>query len=222
MSKEYENVFRRRELHDMFVSGEVKPLDDLYLVEDTALTVQELTKQLDFYKEYKKRKSQDINDEVKVITNKIEFFKAVIRSTLKSNNQKSVKFPGTCIVSSRNSKARWKINDEEEFIAVLQEAKKAGEDVDDVLEKVVQFNVRKREADKLLNIWEQNGKLDDFLSKAKKGVKDIVLKEPPKTTIALKFLEEDEEEEDVMDASVPVKAGGALVVEDYDTLGETE
>lgn len=220
---EYENVFRRKELHDMHAAGEVGPLDDLYLLEDVALTIQELEKKKDFYKGYKKKKSQDISDEIKVIDNKVQFYKSVMVSTLESNKEKSVKFPGSCSISARNQKAKWVVNDEEEFIAVLQVAQKAGEDVDDVLEKVTQYNVRKREASKLLDIWEKSGKLDDFLKKAKKGSGDIVQKDPKKTTVSIKFLEEVEEDVDdsVNDVSVPVKAGkksDSYDSEDYDGI----
>lgn len=216
---EYEDVFRRKELNDMFVDGEIRPLDDLYMVEDTALKVGELTKKLNFYKDYKKKKMQDIMDEMKVIQNKIEFFKSIIVSTLKKNKEKSVKFPGSCSVSSRNQKAKWKITDEEEFITILQEAQKEGEDIDNVLEKVTQYNVVKREADKLLDIWEQSGKLKTFLKKAR-GEKEVVIKSPPTTTVALKFIEEEEEEnvEDIMNIPIPVKKGTSTDVENYDTL----
>lgn len=215
---EYESVFRRKELHDMFAGGEVKPLDDLYLIEDTALTVQELTKKLEFYKGYKKKRVADIMDEMKVVQNKIEFFKDIIISTLKKNKEKSVKFPGSCTVSSRNQKAKWQIDDEEEFITVLQEAKKAGEEVDDVLEEVTQYNIRKLEAGKLLDIWEKSGKLDGFLAKAKKG-ETVVSKAPPKTTVAFKFVEQEEDdEEEVVDILIPVKGGSSKGDGDYDTL----
>jgi hypothetical protein len=216
---EYESVFRRKELHDMFSSGEVKPLDDLYLIEDTALTVQELTKRLDFYQDYKKKKMQDIVNEMKVIENKIDFFKNIIVSTLKHNKEKSIKFPGSCSVSSRDQKSRWQIDDEEEFIAVLQEAEKTGEDVDDVLDIVQQYNIRKREADKLLDAWEQNGKLVGFLKKAKDG-KAIVSKLPPKTTVALKFFDEDGDDSDnLMNESLPIKGEvSSKNTEDYDAL----
>ena len=218
---EYENVFRRKELHDMYSLGEIIPLDDLYLLEDVALTIKEIDKKIEFYKNYKKKKSQDISDAVKVLENKASFYKDLMVSTLKDHKEKSVKFPGSCAISARNQKATWKIQDEEEFIAVLQEAKKAGEDVDDVLEEVIQFNVRKREANKLLLTWEQSGKLDDFLKKAKKGSGDIVFKEPAKTTVSIKFLEEDEDSiEEVDDISIPVKesVSNSSDVEDFDTL----
>lgn len=201
---EYENVFRRKELHDIYVAGEVKPLDDLYLLEDVALTIKELEKKKDFYKDYKKKKSQDISDEVKVIDNKVQFYKSVMVSTLESNNEKSVKFPGSCNISARNQKAKWVVNDDEEFIAVLQAAQEAGEDVDDVLEKVTQYNIRKLEASKLLETWEQSGKLDDFLKKAKKGSGDIVQKNPKKTTVSIKYLDEVVEDVDDSEKDVTV------------------
>lgn len=203
---EYEDVFRRKELQDIFASGEVKPLDDLYLLEDVALTIKELDRKKDFYKGYKKKKSQDVSDAIKVIDNKVKFYKSIMVSTLESNNEKSVKFPGSCNISSRNQKSKWVVNDEEEFIVVLQEAQKAGEDVEDVLEKVVQYNIRKREASKLLEIWDQSGKLEGFFKKAKHG-SDIIIKEPAKKTVAIKFLEDVEEDVDnkAEEVSVPIK-----------------
>ncbi len=220
---EYENVFRRKELQDMYVLGEAKSLDDLYLLEDVALTVKDLDKKVVFYKDYKKKKVQDIKDAIKVIENKVAFYKSIMVSTLEQNGEKGVNFPGSCKISSRNQRAKWVVEDEEEFIAVLQAAQKSGEDVDDVLEKVVQYNIRKREASKLLEIWEQSGKLDGFLKKAKKGSGDIVKKEPKKTTVSIKFLEEEVEEsieDQVNDVSVPVKDEEPVSsdIEDYDTL----
>ena len=220
---EFENVFRRKELHDIYASGEVKPLDDIYLLEDVALIVKDLEEKKDFYKGYKKKRSQDISDEVKVIDNKIQFYKSVMVSTLESNKERSVKFPGSCNISSRNQKAKWVVNDDEEFIAVLQAAQKAGEDVDDVLEEVTQYNIRKREASKLLEIWESSGKLDDFLKKAKNGSGDIVKKEPKKTTVSIKYLDVEEDDTDDSDAdiAVPVKAGktsDSYDTQDYDGI----
>ena len=214
---DYENVFKRKELHDMFSLGEIVPLDDLYLLEDVALTVKELNKKIDFYKDYKKKKSQDVSDAIKVLENQISFYKDIMVSTLTDKKEKSVKFPGSCIISTRNQKSKWSIEDEEEFIAVLREAQKSGENVDDVLEKVTQYNVRKREADKLLSIWEQSGKLKDFLAKAKKGSGDIVIKDPAKISVSIKFLEEEDLEEEVDNISIPSKVGNNST-EDFDTL----
>ena len=79
---EYENVFRRKELNDMYAMGEVKPLDDLMLIEDVALTMGEISKQISFYKEYKNKKKKDVDDAIKVLQNKTEFYKSIIISTL--------------------------------------------------------------------------------------------------------------------------------------------
>ncbi len=218
---EYENIFRRKELHDMYAAGEVKSLDDIMLLEDVALTIREIDKEKDHYKAYKKKKSQDISDAIKVLDNKINFYKSIMVSTLKSKNEKGFKFPGSCNVSARNQKEKWVVQDEEEFIAVLKEAQKSGENVDDVLEKVVQFNVRKREASKLLAIWESSGKLEGFLKKARKGSGDIVTKEPSKITISIKFLDEELVEEVEEIKIVPKKADLEPVltnVEDYDSI----
>ena len=215
---EYESVFRRKELHDMYADGEVKSLDDMYLIEDTALTVQELNKKLEFYKGYKKKRAADIADEMKIIQNKVEFFKGIIIATLKQNKEKSVKFPGSCSISTRNQKPKWQVDDEEEFIAVLQAAQKAGEDVDDVLEVVTQYNVKKTPAAKLLAIWESSGKLEGFLKTAKEGA-DVISKTLAKTTVAISFVDKDEEDSEVEEMVIPVKAGGPQPkTDDYDTL----
>ena len=203
----------------MFSSGEIQALDDMYLIEDTALTVQELTKKLDFYKGYKKKRAQDITNEMKVIENKIDFFKGIIIATLKKNKEKSINFPGSCAVSTRNQKPKWQIDDEEEFINVLQEAEKAGEDIGDALEVVTQYNVKKTEAAKLLALWEKSGKLQDFLDKVKDG-KDVVSKTAPKTVVAFKFEDKEEEDSDIEEMIIPVKAGTSVPTTDgdYDTL----
>jgi len=221
---EYENVFRRKELNDMYSSGEVNSLDDMYLLEDTALTIKELNKQIEFYKDYKKKKTADINEAVKVIENKIKFWKKVMVATLSENGEKSVKFPGSCNISSRNQKEKWVVNDEEEFIAVLQAAQKSGEVVDDVLEKVIQYNVRKTEASKLLLAWESSGKLEGFLKKAKKGQEEVVAKDPKKTTVSIKFIEKPKEvdvEEAVNEVVIPkkeVEEEAVSTVADYDSI----
>jgi hypothetical protein len=217
---EYENVFRRKELNDMYAMGEVKPLDDLMLIEDVALTMGEISKQISFYKEYKNKKKKDVDDAIKVLQNKTEFYKSIIISTLSHNKEKSVKFPGSCAVSSRNVAAKWSINDDEEFIIVLQEAQKAGEDVDDVLEAVTQYNIKKKEANKLLMTWEKSGKLEGFLKKAKKGIGDVVVKNPSRPTIAIRYEEVEEDTKEVEEITIPMKKSDKDYdnLEDFDTL----
>jgi len=215
---EYEDVFRRKELHDMYTLGEARSLDELYLLEDVALTIKELNKKVDFYKDYKKKKKQDVDDAIKVLGNKVDFYKSIMVLTLQKNKEKSIKFPGSCSISSRNQKAKWEIKDEEEFIAVLKEAQKAGEKIDDVLEEVIQYKIKKTPANKMLFMWEQSGKLEGFLKKVKKEASDIVNKVGAKTSVSISFVEKEEEDEGIIDIEVPVKPIADTAEEDYDSI----
>ncbi len=197
----YEKVLQRQVLHDMLISGEVRPLEDVFLIEDTALKIQSLNKKIEFYKEYKKNRVQAINDEIKVVQNKIDFYTEVIIATLRENKEKSIDFPGSCSVRSRNQKPKWEIKDDEAFINILRTVQENGEPVDNILKEVVTYSIRKREADKLLDKWEGSGRI-------KEEIEDIVSKIPSKTTIALSFEEKDEDvKDDFEDLTIPVKKG---------------
>ncbi len=184
---EYEDIFRRKEISDMYATNEPFPLDDIYDIEGTALTINSLNRKLDFYKEYKKRKVEQINDEMKVVQNKINFLKAVIVATLKKFNEKSTNFPGSCEVISRKQKEKWVIKDEEEFIKIIEESVDLGDDVDGVIKTVTSKSIVKKEADKLLNSWEKNGKLEEIFEKIKDKDEYFVQKEPSRVSVTLKF-----------------------------------
>lgn len=190
---EYEDVFSRKEIADMYATNEPLPLDDLYELEGTALTIKELNKKIDFFKDYKKKKVEKINEEIKVTENKIEFLKAVIVATLKKFNEKSTRFPGTCDIVSRTQKANWVINDEEEFLRIIENAMESGENVDGVVETVIQKNIVKKEANKLLDSWEKSGKLEELLSDIEEDSEAFVVKKPAYLSVSLKF-EEDEDQ----------------------------
>jgi len=211
---DYESVFKKQELHEMYVSGEVVPLSDLYLIEDTALTVKDLNKKIDFYKDYKKKKAKDIDGEIKTLNNKVDFFKSIIMETLKTHKEKSIKFPGSCSVSSRNPAPKWVINDEDKLIEVLKEAEKNGEKIDDILQETIVYKVDKKKADKLMEVWEKNGKLDKILEDMDEP---FIVKEIPPTSVALSFVKDNEEEDDIVPVSVPKKS---KVVKDDNVLKE--
>ena len=213
---EYESIFKRKELHDMYDANDVNPFDDLYFVEDAALTIKQLNDKIAFYKTYKKKKIEDISNSIAVLENQANFFKGKIISTLVANKEKSIKFPGSCTASLRNQKASWKIQDEEEFIHVLKEAEKKGENIDNVLEEVKQFNIIKKEASKILDQWEDSGKFEDFMKKAKKGEQDVLVKNPSKIIVSLSFVKKEKVAEDIPD--VPVVSKKGTEVEDFDNL----
>lgn len=206
---EYENVFKKQELYEIYTSGEINPLDDLCMVEEVALELQNINKKISFYKEYRRKRIKDITDEVKVLENQVDFFRKIILSTLKKSKEKSVKFPGSCTVSSRNQAHKWVIADEDQFIKVLKNAKEEGENVDDVFEEVITYDIDGKEVKILLDTWEKSGKLDKVLAKNK----GIVEKIPAYKTCSIsypKVVEEDNDED--FDDTIPLKDG------DFDTI----
>lgn len=218
---EHEDLFKKEELREMYASGDVQPFEDLYMVEDAALQIKDIEERVDFYKAYKKKKINDVQNAIQVLSNQVSFFKQVILSTLKKFKQKSIKFPGSCSVQSRKQGHKWIINDSDEFIRLVREAKSRGESVAGVIEEVVQYNIVKKEADKLLDVWEQNGTLDDILKKTPKGAEPVISKEPEAMTVAFKFEEESQPEEDSDAAAVVVpmkKDGSPISDEDFDRL----
>lgn len=183
---EYEQIFHKQELYEMFVKGEVKPLDDLYGIEDLALSTQEIKKEIEWLKGYKSKKIEDISRKTQILQNKLEFFKKLILSTLQEYNEKSVDFPGSCKVTSRNQKAKWNIVDEEEFIGIIEKAEEDGEKVDGVVEEVKEYKVRKKPAEVLLDTWEKNGNFEKYFGSDGNG--DIcVSKDSPKKTVSFTY-----------------------------------
>lgn len=192
---EYENVFRRKEIFDMYSNNDPFPLDDIYDIEGTALTINDLNKKLDFYKEYKKRKVEQINNEIKVVQSKIDFLKEVIIATLKKFNEKSTNFPGSCEVSSRKQKEKWVIKNEEEFIKIIEKSIEDGEQVDGVIKSVTLKSVVKKEADKLLDSWEKSGKLEEIFKEIEDKDEYFIGKEPSRLSVTLKFEKDVETQE---------------------------
>jgi hypothetical protein len=211
----------KEKVMQVLLSGQIQPLDDLYQVEAAAAEIQELEKKQDFLVTYKKKKIEDIEKESSTIKYKIAFFKDVIVATLKSNNEKGIKFPGFCSVSTRNNAGKWVIEDEDEFITWVEEAEKQGEKVIGVVEKVEQKNIVKKEADKLLSAWQQNGKLEELLKKNPQGTSSpVVRRELPKTSASITFVEEEKEaaievSPEVSGIKITKKTDSATV---YDTI----
>lgn len=202
----------KKDLAVMFQTGEAKPLGDLYDLEATSLIIQSLNRKVDFYKEYKKKKTDEINDEIKKVSDKLEFLKKVVISTLASRKEKSIKFPGTCNITTRKQQHKWVIKDEEEFIKIIEEVGKPGKDgtpgenVEGVVQEVIEHHIDKKEADKLFDAWEKNGKFEELVEKL--HLDDFVEKEPPKLSVSFTFeeKEDDDEQDQEQDIDVPQKA----------------
>ncbi len=180
-----------------FQEQEIQPLDDLYGIEDIALKSQKINKRIEFLKEYKKRKKLAIDKEIEILENKIEFFKKVVIETFKKEEEKSVDFHGSCSIVSRNQKTNWKITDDDEFIKIIRDAEEEGEKINKAIKEVNEYKIMKKEANKLLDIWEQNGNLEKYfdIEKENKASKVCIEKEPAKTNISFSYPEEENEDE---------------------------
>lgn len=214
---DYEQIFHKQELYDMFSKGEVNPLDDLYGIEDLALTTREIENKIEFYKGLKRKKTKDINDAINVLENKLSFFKKVVLVTLEDNNEKSVDFPGSCRASSRRIAANWNITDEEEFIKIMEKAEEDGEKIDGVVEEVKESVIKKKFAKKLLDTWVKNGNFEKYIDAGESA--PCVEKVPARKGVTFTFPKKEKENDEVIDETIPVKDNAAgSTVEEFDTL----
>jgi hypothetical protein len=187
--------FSNKEVFEKFESGKVDSLSDLYLIEDTALYIKDLLHKLDIQKIYKEKRVKAIDNEMKTLSNKIEFYKKVIYETLVSFKEKNIKFPDSCKVSIRKGRKNWIIDDEEKLKEMLKEEKE-----DQAYKIIDDIKIIKKEADKVVENWSKIGK--DM-----NGICHSDLSEP---SVSISFEDEEQEDGDI-NLSVPVK-------EDYDNL----
>lgn len=189
---------RKIELKERCSENDVKSLDDLYDIEDVAFIIQELTHKIDIQKGYKKSKTQAINDEMKVLQNKIDYFKKVIVATLEKNGEKNLTLPDACKVSLRKGRPKWIVDDEEALLETLIETK----EIENCATKIEGWKTVKRDVDKILNDWEKSENLPDS-----------VHKELGDTGVSISFIEKEEAQTgEAVDMTVPIKD------EDYDEL----
>lgn len=187
------------ELKERCATNDVKPLDELFDIEDVAFIIQDLTHKIDIQKAYKRSKTEAISAEVKVLQNKIDYFKKVIVSTLERNGEKNLTLPDACKVSLRKGRPKWIIDDEEALIEHLIQEK----EIENCATKLEGWKLVKKDATKILNDWEKAENLPDS-----------VHKEMADTGVSISYLDKKEEEDAIepVDMTVPIKE------EDYDDL----
>jgi len=173
---EKEIIFNEKKIEEIENNNEIKSLDDLYMIEGVALKIKNLIEKVNFYKDYKKKKTAEIDEEIEKIDNRITFLKKIILKTLQDNNEKSLNFPGSCNVITRKPPSTWLIKNEDAFFKKLKEEK----EFDRIVETAVFKNIVKKEANKLLNAWEQSGKIEEL-------PKDSVEKKQNEINISLTF-----------------------------------
>jgi len=188
----------KKELKERCFNNDVKPLDDLYDIEEVAYVIKECTHKIDVQKGYKKKKTEAINGEIAVLQNKIDYYKKVIAATLEKKKEKNLHLPDACKVSLRKAIPKWIIDDEESLIKHLIEVK----EIKNCAKKIDEWKLVKKDVNKVLNDWEKSENLPGS-----------VHKELGEIGITLSFLDKDKEEvEEKSSTTVPVKE------EDYDEL----
>lgn len=186
----------KKELRERCSNNDVKPLDDLYDIEDVAYIIKECIHKIDVQKGYKKKKTEAINGEIAVLQNRINYFKKVITATLEKKKEKNLHLPDACKVSLRKAIPKWIIDDEEALIEHLIKAK----EIENCAKKIDDWKLVKKDVNKVLNDWEKSESLPDS-----------VHKELGEVGVMISFLDKEEVEEKV-NTTVPVKD------EDYDEL----
>ena len=194
-------IFNRAKLYQLETARVVEPLDDLRLIEDATMTIKEVDKKIAFYKDYKKKKNEDISKAINSLEDKVAFYKSIILVTLESKNEKNVSFPGSCKITKRKSPDKWVIKDEEAF----RDSLKGTPEEKKVVQEMMQYIIDKKEANKVLKAWEKSGKLND--------ISDSIDKEEGKVGISISFLEDKVVKSEVEEA-IPVKNKK----ENYDSL----
>jgi len=196
-----ENIYDKPEMRELIEKGVVEPLDNLFLVDSVAMNIQEMDKKLDFYKEYKKQKNQDINNAINALDARKDFLRKVIISTLEKFQEKSVTFPGNCTITSRKEGNKWIIDDEEALIEFLKTEKELAK----CAEKITQYKIIKKEVNKLLDICDK-----------KDAVPSCVTKKEGQTSIAITYVKTEKEQID--NEKVPSKIKLSTPQDNYDGL----
>ena len=135
-----------KELIDTIEKGGAVALTDGTSIEAALELIKKYQEQNVDLKEFKKQKTNIINQDIESNEGRVQFIRSVIIETLKSLNKKSIKFPGLGKVSHSVRKGGWIIKEEELLIDLLKEE---GED-DCFEEKTV---LKKTPLNKLLDTW---------------------------------------------------------------------
>jgi hypothetical protein len=192
-----DGVYKEKEINEMFDLGEIKSLDDIYMIEDVALIIKDLNHRIDIQKEYKKKRNEAIKNEITVLENKIDFYKKVIYKTLKDNNETKITFPDSCKISSRKAKPNWVIDDEELFIKFVKKVdeKEKSKELDVVTKKIEEYQILKAEANKLLDAWEKSDKIEETTG---------VHRTAGEPSVSISYIDTEEKAEDI-EIAVPMK-----------------
>lgn len=172
MTVEQDATLGKDALNEALRSEEVKPLDDLDDLESFLYVIKDLEYQIDRLMGLRRKRTEAIDDAILKTNTRITFLKEVIFITLDKFKEKRISFPGIGSVGKRKVTPRYDVLDQGKLLKLLSEE---GE-YDKIVEEKTEDVVKKKELNKLLEIWDKNKKLPKFIDK-------IVQKHP----LTLKF-----------------------------------
>lgn len=149
----YEDVF------EAIRGGSVRPLEDLHNVESALSLIRDARRQIDDFKELKKKRANAIDEKVESLKGQVEFLSNVVSETLKNSNEKTVRFPGIGKVTRRQVKGKWVIDSDDDLFTVL----KKEDEFDNIVE--MKPSIKKKELNKLLDTWSKIDKVPDCVKR---------------------------------------------------------
>ena len=182
------NIYNQPEIKEIFENGQVMSLPDIFMVEDVALMVKELEHKIQIQKEYKKKRIEAINNEIDALHRKIMFYKKIIYETLAQNKEQRINFPDSCRIHMLKAKPGWTIEDEETFINFIKtlDNKEGTKELELIAEKIEQYKIKKKEANKLL----------DALEKRDNVPVDCVSRIKGEPSVAIKYIDTEREDDE--------------------------
>ena len=120
-------------------------LEDIFEVEGVLLIIKDISDKIEFYKNLKKKRNNDIDDTIAHLDRKQDRLRSIIFNTIKTkSNKKTVNFPSVGKVSIKKTKTSWEIIDEKTLLDFL----KQNNDIEGVAE--IKTKVKKRELNEKL------------------------------------------------------------------------
>jgi len=97
-------------------------LDDIYEVEGVLLISQDMNDKIEFYKNLKKKRNQDIDSTINQLDKKQIRLRSIIFNTMKKHsNKKTLNFPSVGKVSIKKTRRNWEVVDEKQLLDFLEQ-----------------------------------------------------------------------------------------------------
>lgn len=174
-----------------------RQIENIVEIEDAINYIKKKEESIAFYHDLKKQRAAEIEKAIKSDELKVDTIKEHIKTYMKSNDKKSMTFPGVGSLSLKKRQGTWKVNDED---ALKEQLKEQG-----MLEEVIirEEKINKTKLNSLLTRFEKNN-----------NVPTSVEREVESENVSITFKESDKDND--LASEQPVSK--PLTVESFDYL----